>query len=135
MYGVRSSESKTYESDVNRGLLLPQPILRKRAEPWRKAHPSKFFALRTRTGLTIAGYVVSDSLFWISYFACTETMASTGSRKSAAEMVTAGLWRVHLASQPCVVHRWNNGVRPYSGADEWANRGRLRDSNAPSQQD
>ena len=66
-------------------------LLQKRAEPWRKAHLSKFFALRTRTGLTIADYVVSDSIFWISYFACTETMASTGSRKS--EMVTAGLWR------------------------------------------
>ena len=35
--------------------------------------------------------MVSHSIFWISYFACTETMASTGARKS--EMVTAGLWQ------------------------------------------
>ena len=66
-------------------------LLRKRAEPWRKAHLARFFKLRTQLGTSVAGYIVAHTIFWVSYFACCETMASTGSRKS--EMVTAGLWR------------------------------------------
>ena len=64
-------------------------LLRKRAEPWRKAHLTKFFKLRTRWGTSIAGYIVAHTVFWVSYFACCKTMASAGSKKS--EMVTAGL--------------------------------------------
>ena len=70
-------------------------LLRKRAEPWRKAHDhlAKFFKLRTQLGTSVAGYIVAHTVFWVSYFACCETMASTGSRKSEMVTSTAGLWR------------------------------------------
>jgi hypothetical protein len=65
-------------------------MLRKRAEPWRKHHLHKLCKLRTSFGTSIGPRVIADTIFWISYFAMIETMASTGSRKS--EMAVEGLW-------------------------------------------
>ena len=57
-------------------------MLRKRAEPWRMHHLHKLCSLRTQVGTKVGKYIIPVSLFWISYFATIETMASSGSRKS-----------------------------------------------------
>ena len=79
-------------------------MLRKRAEPWRKHHLHKICDLRKQVGVKVGKYTISVSLFWVSYFAIIETMASSGSRKS--EMAVEGLWNKarHLSRGSIVWH-------------------------------
>ena len=79
-------------------------MLRKRAEPWRRYRLHKLCSLRKQTGTKVGKYIISVSLFWVSYFAIIETMASSGSRKS--EMMVEGLWSKawHLSQGSIIWH-------------------------------
>ena len=74
-----------------------QMMLRKRAEPWRRHHLHRLLKLRIQLGTPIGRRHIAYDIFWLSYFAMIETMASTGSRKS--EMAVEGLWKAacHLS--------------------------------------
>ena len=69
-----------------------QKMIPRRAEPYHRQHLAKLFKLQTAVGTAFGSFVVSTTLFWVSWFALLATLAQSGCRKSEVAVLSACDW-------------------------------------------
>ena len=57
-----------------------------------RQHRTKLFKLQTAIGTAFGSFVVSTTLFWISWFALLGTLAQSGCRKTEVAVLSACDW-------------------------------------------
>lgn len=105
---VLKALTKEYMRKYGYRMLLPR-----RREPWRPQHLKKMFAMRKKTSgkLILGGITVSTSVFWLAYFALSETLAQCGMRSSEALVHKSSDWHPadHLSRASLL---WGLGGKP-----------------------
>ena len=67
-------------------------MIPRRAEPFHRQHLGKLFRLQHSIGTAFGSFVISTTLFWISWFALLATLAQSGYRKSEVAVLSASSW-------------------------------------------
>ena len=70
-------------------------MIPRRAEPFHRRHLLKLFSLQDSIGTAFGSFVVSTTLFWVSWFALLATLAQSGCHKSEVAVLSASSWHVN----------------------------------------